>query len=324
MNEKLHIIITADHGKTLRIPCSKKKLTVYGAIAGSLALFLVITSLFSISLFTRNRTMGKELADLQYTAENSEAIIAEYQRKADEELLQLNLELASLKLESANQLAAYKEEKESKLNEAVSELEIRSQQIENLMANLGLKTQASIKKIKRNDANKGGPFIPDQEESHRDLIEKTDHYLKKIRTLPLGRPVTGPITSRFGKRSDPVNKKKSFHEGIDFRGKRGEKIFATADGVVKKAFKNGSYGNYVEIDHGNGYLTAFAHMQNYTVSKGEKVKRGQLIGQVGNTGRSTGPHLHYEVLLDKKPVNPLKFMQVAKLITPPKKASTKE
>ena len=122
------------------------------------------------------------------------------------------------------------------------------------------------------------------------------------------------MTSRFGKRKDPVNKKRGFHTGLDFRGKRGEKIYATADGIVKKAFNNGGYGKYILISHGNGYTTSFAHMQTFLVKKGDRVKRGQLIGLVGNSGRSTGPHLHYEINLNKKPVDPGKFMKFAKLL----------
>jgi len=110
-----------------------------------------------------------------------------------------------------------------------------------------------------------------------------------------------------------LNKKSAFHTGVDLRGKRGEKIKATADGVVKKACKNGGYGNYVLIDHGNGYTTSFSHMQKYLVHRGDRVKRGQVIGLVGSTGRSTGPHLHYEVALDGKTINPYNFVKIAKL-----------
>ena len=90
-------------------------------------------------------------------------------------------------------------------------------------------------------------------------------------------------------------------------------VYATADGVVKKSFRNGGYGNFVVIDHGNGYSTAFGHMLKYLVHKGDRVERGQLIGLIGNTGRSTGPHLHYEVRLDHKAINPYKFLKIASI-----------
>jgi len=97
------------------------------------------------------------------------------------------------------------------------------------------------------------------------------------------------------------------------RGRNGQKIVATADGKVSRAFFNGSYGRYIEINHGNGYSTKFAHMKKILVKRGDTVKRGQAIGTVGSSGRSTGPHLHYEVCLNKKPLNPSKFMRVDKL-----------
>lgn len=312
MNEQLYIMVMGERGKTVRIPCTKKKILISSAAASLLLIFLITCTGFSISLFSKNREINKQLADLQYRMQHSDEIIAEYQRIADKEKLELSLEVANLKLDNANQKAAHKEEKEQLLSTAVSELNERSEIIETIISNIGAKVNSNPKS--KNSTNSGGPFIPAQSGDHDKLIFQTDTYLDTIRYLPLGRPVDGSVTSRFGKRSDPFNKKKAIHEGVDFRGKRGEKIYATADGIVKRAFKNGSFGNYVEIDHQNGYITAYAHMQNYTVNKGDRVSRGQLIGQVGNTGRSTGPHLHYEIRYKKNPVNPSKYMQVAKLL----------
>lgn len=310
MNEQLHIIITGNSGKTVRLPLAKKKLLVYSISAVLLIVILSITSVFSVSLISRNRSIAKELASLQSKVENSDEVIAEIKRKADEEREKLNVEVASLREHNETQAAAFKEEKELLISTAVSELNERSGLIETIMDNIGVKV--SDKENSKSQSS-GGPFIEKQPAEHDALLYKADTYLKTIQQIPLGLPVYGRITSRFGSRKDPLNGKSSFHEGIDFRGKRGDKIYATADGIVKKAFKNGSYGNYVVIDHLNGYTTSFAHMQKYVVKKGDRVKRGQLIGQVGNTGRSTGPHLHYELLYKGKPVNPQKYIQTAKL-----------
>jgi murein DD-endopeptidase MepM/ murein hydrolase activator NlpD len=165
--------------------------------------------------------------------------------------------------------------------------------------------------VKEGKSNSGGAFIAQPESNRNALLNRADKYLKAIRFLPFGRPVDGPITSEFGERLDPVNGKTAFHTGIDFRSKPGDDIYATADGVVSKAFYNGSYGNYVLIDHDNGYSSAFSHMKKFVVRPGQKIHRGQLIGFVGNSGRSTGPHLHYEVTLDEKPIDPYMFMKVA-------------
>ncbi len=196
------------------------------------------------------------------------------------------------------------------MNSAISDLNARSELIESVMDNIGVEI---IKSAPETAENSGGPFIPVSDLDYDDLIKKVDTYLRTIEYMPLGKPVEGAITSKFGKRTDPINNKKGFHVGVDIRGKHGTKIRATAAGTVVKAFKNGGYGNYVEIDHGNGYRTVYGHMQNYVVKKGEAVKRGQIIGLVGSSGRSLGPHLHYEIRLHRQPVNPAKFMQVADL-----------
>ena len=116
------------------------------------------------------------------------------------------------------------------------------------------------------------------------------------------------ISSHYGQRTDPFYKVTKFHGGIDFSGPVGLGIYATGDGVVVKVEKNKSgYGNHVLIDHGYGYKTRYAHLHTIKVKKGEKVKRGQEIGTMGNTGKSTAPHLHYEVITNNKAVNPVHF-----------------
>lgn len=116
------------------------------------------------------------------------------------------------------------------------------------------------------------------------------------------------ISSHYGQRTDPFYKVSKFHGGIDFSGPIGIGIYATADGTVVKVqrSKNG-YGNSVLIDHGYGYKTRYAHLDSFKVKRGDKVKRGQEIGTMGNTGKSTAPHLHYEVIKNNKTVNPINF-----------------
>ena len=311
MNEQLHIIITGDRGKIFRFPCSRKKLRFLITASILFLLFLIVTSIFSVSLFTRNRNYASQLSELKHQLELSEKTIAEHKKINETQRLKLNLQVANLELNNVKQAIAFKEEKDLLMSTAVSELNERSELIEKIMGTIGINLE---KKKDSATGNSGGPFIARPDEARDDLLFKADKYLKTIRTIPLGKPVNGNITSLFGKRKDPVNHKKAFHTGIDFRGRRGDKVYATADGIVKKAFRNGGYGKYILIDHGNGYTTAFAHLQTMLVKKGERVTRGQLIGLVGNTGRSTGSHLHYEVCLDKKPINPYKFMKIASLL----------
>ncbi|HTY49715.1 MAG TPA: M23 family metallopeptidase [Steroidobacteraceae bacterium] len=126
---------------------------------------------------------------------------------------------------------------------------------------------------------------------------------------PEGRPVDqGRISSYFGERKDPFDGEGSFHEGIDFAGQFGEPLHAVAAGVVTWAGPRTTYGNMVEIDHGNGYVTRYAHAEKVLVSIGQMVSRGQEIALMGSTGRSTGPHVHFEVRRDGHAINPLSFV----------------
>jgi murein DD-endopeptidase MepM/ murein hydrolase activator NlpD len=310
MDDQIHIIITGDRGKIHRLPCSRKKLCFFISITTIIIVFLAITGTYSIALFSKNRTISRQLADLREQLRTSAELIADSKRDGEEEQLKLSLKVAKLELNNVRQAAAFRAEKENLLSTAVSELAERSELIEKMIDSIGVDVPPEIKD---DGKNSGGIFIEQPESSRNHLLQRADQYLKAIRYLPFGRPVDGPISSDFGKRMDPVNGKAAFHSGIDFRSKPGDNIYATADGKVQKALFNGSYGNYVLIDHGNGYSTAFSHMKKYVVRRGEKIHRGQLIGFVGNSGRSTGPHLHYEVTLDNDPIDPYTFMKVAGL-----------
>ena len=140
--------------------------------------------------------------------------------------------------------------------------------------------------------------------------EKEDMFaaipsIKPVKSTELARGVK--LLSGFGYRIHPILKVRKMHYGIDFTAPSGTDIHATAGGKVVKAEKSRSFGNYVVIDHGFGYETLYAHMEKYTVRRGEMVTRGQSIGLVGNTGRSTAPHCHYEVHYKGQPVNPIHF-----------------
>lgn len=129
-----------------------------------------------------------------------------------------------------------------------------------------------------------------------------------LKALPFGRPHFGKVSSNFGYRKSPFSSKREFHGGMDFRGTTGDSVIATADGVVEKARWVGGYGKSVIISHENGYKTLYAHLSKINVEKGQKVGFGDVIGEVGSTGRSTGPHLHYEVIKSGKRLNPDKYV----------------
>jgi murein DD-endopeptidase MepM/ murein hydrolase activator NlpD len=126
---------------------------------------------------------------------------------------------------------------------------------------------------------------------------------------PDGRPVTsGYISSRFGNRTDPFTGRRAFHKGVDFAGREGAEVVAVASGVVIWSGERYGYGELVEINHGNGYVTRYAHNADNLVAVGDTVRRGQVIAQLGDTGRATGPNLHFEVLLNDRPVDPLTYI----------------
>ena len=125
-----------------------------------------------------------------------------------------------------------------------------------------------------------------------------------------GRPVKwGWMSSPYGQRVDPFSGKKAWHAGVDFAGKDGSDVIAVASGVVTYAGQRYGYGEMVEITHGDGYVTRYGHHDHVVVTMGEIVKKGQVIGKMGSSGRSTGPHVHFEVLLNDRQIDPIKFVQ---------------
>lgn len=160
----------------------------------------------------------------------------------------------------------------------------------------------------------GGPFESAGNPTFKALFnswKKLDQLQDGVIAIPSAKPVTtAEFTSSFGVRSDPFRGSAAMHPGIDLAGPLGTPIYATADGtVLRSGWNSGGYGNLVEIDHGRGITTRFGHLSAVLVKPGEHVSRGELIGRMGSTGRSTGSHLHYEVRIDGRAVNPIPFMK---------------
>ena len=175
---------------------------------------------------------------------------------------------------------------------------------------------------------KGGPYVPAtptltemdgwlsaldaSADQHTDLFTLFEARLLETRLkammVPTSAPVIGPIGSGFGFRADPISGRAALHTGLDFPADPGTPILAAAGGVVIVAETHPAYGHMLEIDHGNGLVTRYAHCSALHVAQGALVKRGQKIAEVGNSGRSTGPHLHFEVLLGDRPQDPARFL----------------
>jgi murein DD-endopeptidase MepM/ murein hydrolase activator NlpD len=200
------------------------------------------------------------------------------------------------------------------LNEAY---EVKSKRMRGVLAQLGIKpsAHAAAEPV-------GGPFVPYRLSFGSDAFDRqvrrvalerahADQLAREVASLPIRKPVPGELdtSSGFGVRIDPFLNRPAMHTGIDFRGAVGEPVHATAAGTVTIAGWTGGYGRMVEIDHGNGLATRYGHLSEIDVSVGQTIHLGQVIGKAGSTGRSTGPHLHYETRIDGDPVDPQKFLR---------------
>jgi murein DD-endopeptidase MepM/ murein hydrolase activator NlpD len=150
----------------------------------------------------------------------------------------------------------------------------------------------------------------------RKLIFNSAELYEGLLQVPARAPIAGrrEITSGFGMRRDPFIGSMAMHSGLDFRAAQGESVMATAPGEVTYAAGAGGYGNMVEVTHTNGFVSRYAHLSAILVQPGQHVRAGQRVGRVGSTGRSTGPHLHYELKLDDKAINPRRFLAAADLL----------
>ncbi|MAX14139.1 MAG: peptidase M23 [Sphingobium sp.] len=178
-------------------------------------------------------------------------------------------------------------------------------------------------KLARNAARaQGGPFVPwngDEKaltgelEELADAMARMEFLERSLLSIPSGQPTSTPmLSSSYGYRRDPFNGHAAFHAGLDFPGHRGQPINAAADGKVSFVGQRSGYGNVVEVTHGNGIMTRYAHLSGFAAHIGDKVARGETIGRMGSTGRSTGPHLHFEVRLNGQAINPRRFLEARK------------
>jgi murein DD-endopeptidase MepM/ murein hydrolase activator NlpD len=148
-----------------------------------------------------------------------------------------------------------------------------------------------------------------QKEDYQTILAKLETANQEVHTTPSLKPVNvGFVSSRFGWRMDPITGRRTMHRGVDFSARLGTAVMATADGVVTYSGVWQTYGNVVELSHGNGFVTRYCHLQRRLVQKGQKVTRGDIIGRVGSTGRSTFSHLHYEIEQNGERIDPLRYV----------------
>jgi len=279
MDKQIHFIVTSERGQIRSFAVSRNTLkTVFGVCC-----FLMLGS--GVGWFFSGETLVLR-----------ERVVT----------MQKNLEV-TVALNNSMQARTTKQEQEQQalLNAALTDLKHKSQAIESILASVGVNLE-----VHESKKGAGGPFTRLPQDSYAGLTLKVDHYLDTIQSVPLGAPVRGTITSQFGGRLDPINGEPAFHSGVDIRNNSGTKVMAPADGVVVANGYDNGHGNFLTLDHGNRFQTSYLHLQKDFVKQGDTVARGQVIGLVGNSGRSTGSHLHYEIKYRDKLIDPVKFIQV--------------
>lgn len=305
---------SAKSGKVRKIRLTPLKLI---ATVGSLSFFLGIFIFFAgnygrmqLSRFANYlhlkkinwemEGLAKEKTDLIGQLEalkNVNAQALDYQKKIEDRLQALDTVLDSASALGVVQKKSQNQAKNSK-NAGVGGAELDCEG----------SNSVACSRLPDADVSLGALTHHDSSVHNNRLLETIEHYIALLKRIPLIHPGSKEVNSGFGYRISPFSKKRSMHEGVDLDMDRGSSVFATADGVVKATGKNSAYGLMVDIDHGQGVVTRYAHLSKILVTKGQKIERNQIIALVGSTGRSTGPHLHYEVRVKGTPRNPMKFV----------------
>ena len=271
--------------------------------------------------FLRTRIV-EMLRDEEFTPEYTEIseLSAEYEltRAENEELKRRNAQMVETVLQIADADNIIVDTVSALTKENTDELQKNIKRINSTLVTLGLNQTMLLRNAnKYNNPLVGSAFTPIEfdktlDEKYQKLADGLERWngLRRLNEiLPLGKPVNSRITSNYGTRKDPFTGKPKKHRGIDFAGKIGTELMAVAPGRVVSAGERVGYGTTVEIDHGLGFTTLYAHLSQILVSRGDWVRPGTVIGLAGSSGRSTGPHLHYEIRYKGAPFDPTKFIK---------------
>lgn len=309
----MNIIILSDRlSAPMRLTCSRRRAVIAGAaaVAGLIALIALSFAGGRLSGLSRNAAAG-EIESLRTELARYESGLADVRAASQRDLNALALRLGELKAESTRLNA---------LGERLTlagKLDQGEFNFRDPPAIGGPQTLGEISTVDPDTFLKSLTELEQQFTQQSEQLSVIEQFLlgRDIESslMPSGWPVAhGYISSHYGYRADPFNGGRDLHLGIDFNGDRGDPIYAVADGVVSFSGLHFGYGNMVEIDHGNGYRTRYAHHQKNLVEVGDVIKSGQQIAEMGATGRATGVHLHFEVWQNAKPVNPLTFVKTTR------------
>ncbi len=287
-------------------------------------------TLLAVQLDEAQAPVADELArlrDIEATVEFLTAALGDTALERDD--LGLQASDAALVIEEMELEAKLMEERNDRIFRQLEDaVAVSLEPLDDMFASAGLPADSIIETVRRGYSGQGGPLTPlslstkgeaPDPDSLRanSILERLDTlnlYRIAVQKTPFAQPVMSAhrFTSGFGTRRDPKTGGTRMHEGADFAASHGTPIYATADGVVTHAGWQGGYGRLIKIKHDFGIETRFAHLSNIRVKVGQRVSRGDRIGDMGNSGRSTGTHLHYEVRLGGKPVNPMTYIKAAR------------
>jgi len=306
MKHKLSLIVLGGSGSKIKqIHLSVRQFVTAGVVL-SLAVATIIYGLFD---YINMRTLvdNKELVEQKLTEQNQEVLLQRQQIQSfAREINELKENIVTLNnFEKRIRILANLDQPGNK----DSVFGVGGSAPEDLNPDIELnQSHQKLMKEMHQQMDQLGDASLSQEGSFSNLLDKLEEQKNLLAHTPAIRPTDGWITSTFAYRQCPFTDRREFHKGVDIANKKGTPIIATADGVVSFVGENGSFGQLVVIDHGHGITTRYAHLSKALKARGDRVRRGDTIALMGNTGRSTGPHLHYEVRLNGVPVNPDKYI----------------
>lgn len=289
MARRIHTVIIVPHSKAdfIKFSFSSRTFAVVASVASIAIIFSIVAIAFTGSAVDRREDVARlEAENVELTQANQEleTTIAEVQQRLDEfEARTSRLALAAGMVGETTGLTAH-ENRNSNVNTGGPYTRLRD----------------PLETLRRQGDTIAGQLT----EVEQTIVDQEE----RLSSTPTIAPVIGVITDGYGRRTDPFTGRRAHHNGLDLSARRGTAVKAPADGVVVFAGRRGGMGKMIRVSHEFGYQTVYGHLNSVDVEPGQEVRRGEEIGQVGNTGRSTGPHLHYEVHKDGRSVNPLYYI----------------
>lgn len=289
--KRMYTVMVIPHSEkppiTLKIPL---------ILIQSIFVFITVMVFFTILWGLQYSGMKKEMQELKTKALQAKALNKEFASMTEQVLdLQKQVELTKRAELNIKSLVS------SKPSQNINQISLhKDKSVSQVLAFSIGDTKKAVEQLKVTNSL--------QMSKYQTLLKEIENRNKKLAHIPSIYPTWGRLTSRFGYRKDPLTGRGDFHPGLDIANTVNTPVYATADGIIIRAGRNGGYGNQITINHGNGIITTYAHLLRISIKENDSAIKGQLIGFMGNTGRSTGPHLHYEVHVNNELVNPIEYL----------------